>query len=114
MSEFGPEFDERAAGICGLYLDAPRNAIVLSIDEKTGIQAKGLARPDTLPAPGRPPRRDNEYLRNGAQDLFAALAVRIPRQAEHPFHAKPNSHSTPSRTVIPRQAEHFLSSAWNR
>ena len=75
MSELGPEFDERAAEICGLYLDAPRNAIVLSIDEKTGIQAKGLARPDTLPAPGRPPRRDNEYLRNGTQDLFAALAV---------------------------------------
>jgi hypothetical protein len=31
--------------------------------------------------------------------------VRIPRQAEHRFHAKPNSHSTPSRTPIPEQAE---------
>ena len=31
--------------------------------------------------------------------------VRIPRQAEHRFHAKPNRHSTASRTAIPREGE---------
>jgi transposase len=75
MSELGPEFDAQAAEVCGLYLDPPENALVLSIDEKTGIQAKGLVRSDSLPAPGKPTRRDNEYVRNGTQNLFAALQV---------------------------------------
>jgi DDE superfamily endonuclease len=44
-------------------------------DEKTSIQAKGLARPDTLPAPGKSARRDYEYTRNGTMNLFAALRV---------------------------------------
>lgn len=75
MSELGPDFDARAAEVCGLYLDPPANAIVVSIDEKTSIAAREPARPDTLPAPGRPARRDPEYLRNGTTNLFAALSV---------------------------------------
>jgi len=75
MSELGPEFDAQAAEVCGLYLDPPKNAIVVSIDEKSGVQAKGLARPESAPAPGKPARRDNEYVRNGTQNLFAALQV---------------------------------------
>ncbi len=75
MSELGPEFDAQAAEVCGLYLDPPENAIVVSVDEKTSIAAREPARPDTLPAPGRPARRDGEYLRNGTQNLFAALQV---------------------------------------
>jgi hypothetical protein len=61
--------------VCGLYVDPPQNAIVVSVDEKTSIAAREPARPDTPPAPGRPARRDSEYLRNGTQNLFAALAV---------------------------------------
>ena len=75
MSELGPEFDAQAAEVCGLYVDPPQNAIVVSVDEKTSIAAREPARPDTPPAPGRPARRDSEYLRNGTQNLFAALAV---------------------------------------
>ena len=75
MSELGPEFDAQAATVCGLYVDPPANAIVVSVDEKTSIAAREPARPDTLPAPGRPARRDSEYLRNGTQNLFAALQV---------------------------------------
>jgi transposase len=75
MSELGPEFDLRAAEVCGLYLDPPENAIVISVDEKTSIAARAPARPDTLPAPGRPARRDSEYVRNGTTNLFAALRV---------------------------------------
>ncbi len=71
MSELGPNFDAQAAQVCGLYVDPPRNAIVVSVDEKTSI----AARPDAPPAPGRPARRDSEYLRNGTRNLFAALAV---------------------------------------
>jgi len=75
MSEISPEFDAQAAEVCGLYLDPPENTIVVSIDEKTGIQAKGLVRPDANAAPGKPARRDSEYERNGTQNLFAALQV---------------------------------------
>ncbi|MDQ3092735.1 MAG: IS630 family transposase [Actinomycetota bacterium] len=75
MSELGPEFDAQAAEVCGLYVDPPENAIVVSVDEKTSIAAREPARPDTQPAPGRPARRDSEYRRNGTQNLFAALAV---------------------------------------
>lgn len=75
MSELGPDFDAQAAEVCGLYLDPPANAIVVSIDEKTSIAAREPARPDTLPAPGRPARRGGEYLRNGTTNLFAALQV---------------------------------------
>jgi transposase len=70
-----PEFEERAGEVCGLYLDPPENTLVVSIDEKTGIQAKGLVRPDVQARPGAPARRDNEYKRNGTQNLFAALQV---------------------------------------
>jgi hypothetical protein len=50
MSEFSPEFNERAGDICGLYVDPPDNVLVVSIDEKTGIQAKASVKPDTAPA----------------------------------------------------------------
>ena len=75
MSELGPDFDAQAAEVCGLYLDPPANAIVVSVDEKTSIAARQPARPDVPPRPGRPARRDSEYLRNGTTNLFAALQV---------------------------------------
>ncbi len=75
MSELGPEFDAQAAEVCGLYLNPPENAIVISVDEKTSIAAREPASPDTPPAPGRPARRDDRYLRNGTANLFAALQV---------------------------------------
>lgn len=75
MSELGADFDAQAAEVCGLYLDPPANAIVVSIDEKTSIAARQPARPDTLPAAGKPARRDSEYLRNGTTNLFCALQV---------------------------------------
>lgn len=70
-----PDFDERAAEICGLYLNPPENVLVVAIDEKTGVQAKAPTRPDTPPAAGRPARREHEYRRNGTQNLFACLKV---------------------------------------
>ncbi|MCA1678614.1 MAG: IS630 family transposase, partial [Actinobacteria bacterium] len=76
MSDFSqPEFEERLSKICGLYVDPPSNVLVVSIDEKTGIQAKSPTKPDTPPGPERPARREHEYKRNGTQCLFAALKV---------------------------------------
>jgi transposase len=70
-----PEFEERMGEICGLYLDPPENVLVVSLDEKTGIQAKTPTKPDEPPAPGRAARREHEYIRNGTQCLFACLKV---------------------------------------
>jgi transposase len=75
MSELGPDFDAQAAEVCGLYLDPPAGTLVVSLDEKTGIQAKAPTRPDVQARPGRPARREHEYTRNGTQNLFAALRV---------------------------------------
>jgi transposase len=76
MSDFSKEeFSERMGEICGLYVDPPENVLVISIDEKTGIQAKSPTKPDQPPAPGKPARREHEYKRNGTQCLFAALKV---------------------------------------
>jgi transposase len=75
MTDLAPDFDAQAAEVCGLYLDPPEGAIVLSIDEKTGVQAKAPARPDRQAEPGKPARREHEYRRNGTQDLFACLEV---------------------------------------
>ena len=76
MSDFSrPEFEERMGEICGLYVDPPENVLVVSIDEKTGIQAKSPTKPDQPPQPGKPARREHEYTRNGTQCLFACLNV---------------------------------------
>ena len=54
MSDFSrQEFEERMGEICGLYVDPPENVLVVSIDEKTGIQAKAPTKPDAPPAPGQ-------------------------------------------------------------
>jgi putative transposase len=77
MSDFtDPEFESRLQAVCGLYVDSPENVLVISIDEKTGIQAKAPTKPDIPAAPGKPPRREHEYERNGTQCLFACLKVK--------------------------------------
>jgi len=76
MSDFSrEEFEQRMGEICGLYVDPPENVLVVSIDEKTGIQAKSPTKPDQPPQPGKPARREHEYKRNGTQCLFACLNV---------------------------------------
>lgn len=70
-----PEFETKALDILGLYLNPPENALVLSVDEKTAIQALDRTQP-TLPLrPGQVERRSFEYKRNGTISLYAALAV---------------------------------------
>lgn len=70
-----PEFWERAADVCGLYLSPPQNALVLSVDEKTAVPARSRTHP-TLPAgPGKPERQEFEYRRHGVANFITALDV---------------------------------------
>jgi transposase len=70
-----PKFVEKVNDVVGLYLNPPAHAVVLSVDEKTSIQA--LERTQ-LPLPlrrGRAVRHTHDYKRHGVLDLFAALEV---------------------------------------
>ncbi|MBK5228215.1 MAG: IS630 family transposase [Actinobacteria bacterium] len=70
-----PEFWEKAADVCGLYLDPPDNALVLSVDEKSQMQAKSRKNPTKPVRSGTPERKEFEYRRHGTTCLFAALDV---------------------------------------
>jgi hypothetical protein len=74
-----PAFREKVNVICKLYRKAPKNAVVLSIDGKTGIQAIERKHPGRAPAAGRLRRREFEYIRHGTQSLIAALDVHTGR-----------------------------------
>lgn len=75
MTSHDPEFWAKAADVCGLYLNPPDNAIVWSVDEKSGMQAKSRVNPTKPPVPGHRTRREFEYRRNGTAVLFAGLNV---------------------------------------
>jgi transposase len=70
-----PHFRQKVNAICQLYRQAPKASVVLSIDEKTGIQAIERKHADRAPRPGRARRREFEYIRHGTQALTAALDV---------------------------------------
>lgn len=75
MTSHDPAFWEKATDVCGLYLNPPENAVVWSVDEKSGMQAKSRKNPTKPAVPGRPTRREFEYVRHGTAVLFAGLNV---------------------------------------
>lgn len=70
-----PLFIEKVRDIVGLYLDPPDGALVLCVDEKSGIQALDRTSPLLPMRPGQVERRTHDYSRHGTTDLFAALDV---------------------------------------
>ena len=70
-----PQFRQKANEICALYRQAPKGSVVLSVDEKTGIQAIERKHADRAPQSGRARRREFEYIRHGTQALIAAMDV---------------------------------------
>jgi transposase len=75
MTSHDPDFWERAGDVCGLYLNPPENAVVWSVDEKSGIQAKSRVNSTRPAVPGIPVRQEFEYRRHGTAVLFAGLKV---------------------------------------
>ena len=70
-----PELVAKVTDVVGLYLHPPENAIVLSIDEKSQIQALNRTQ-KTLPMqPGQAEKRTHDYVRHGTTTLFAALEI---------------------------------------
>src|SRR4051795_5389453 len=70
-----PFFVEKVRDVVGLYMDPPEEAIVLSVDEKSQVQALDRTQPLLPMTPGQAERRTPDYARNGTTSLFAALNV---------------------------------------
>jgi len=70
-----PAFWIRAGQVCRLYLDPPPGTVLISVDEKTGIQAKSRKHPQVPARPGRDARREFEYVRHGTVSVLAAMNV---------------------------------------
>jgi transposase/transcriptional regulator with XRE-family HTH domain len=70
-----PLFVEKVYDVVGLYLDPPESAVVLSVDEKSQVQALGRSQPAFPMMPGMPEKRTHDYVRHGTTSLFAALNI---------------------------------------
>jgi transposase len=68
-------FEEKLVDVVGLYLDPPQGAVVLSVDEKSQVQALDRTQPSLPMKPGRAGTMTHDYKRNGTTTLFAALNV---------------------------------------
>jgi transposase len=70
-----PEFAAKLDDVVGLTMDPPRHAVVMSIDEKSQIQALDRTQPKVPLKPGRCATMTHDYRRNGTTTLFAALNI---------------------------------------
>ena len=68
-----PDYEAKKKDVVGLYLNPPKNAFVICVDEKPHIQA--LSRKIRPMIPGQPEQHSSRYKRNGTVDLFAAFCV---------------------------------------
>ena len=79
LNSHDPDFDAKGQDICGLYLDAPRfheqGRLVLSSDEKTGMQALGRPHPTQEAQPGKPAKVEFDYIRQGTRCLLTTFCV---------------------------------------
>ena len=70
-----PQFARKVRDIVGLYMNPPDKTIILSVDEKSQIQALDRTQPILALRPGLPERQTHDYERHGTTTLFAALNV---------------------------------------
>jgi transposase len=70
-----PDFVAKVKDVVGLYLNPPEHAVVLSVDEKTSIQALERTQPPLPLRAGRAVRHTHDYKRHGVVDLYAALEI---------------------------------------
>ena len=79
LNSHDPDFDAKAAAICDLYVRSPslyqQGELVLSTDEKTGMQILERKYPTRRARPGHPEKREHEYIRHGTRALIASFVV---------------------------------------
>ncbi|WP_174554895.1 IS630 family transposase [Nocardia amikacinitolerans] len=70
-----PLFMDKVVDVVGLYHNPPEKAVVLCVDEKSGIQALDRSQPVLPMMPGMPERYSHDYVRHGVTSLFAAFDI---------------------------------------
>ena len=70
-----PKFAEKLKDVVDLYVNPPAHAVVLSVDEKSQIQALDRTQPGLPMKPGRAGTMTHDYKRHGTTTLFAALNI---------------------------------------
>ncbi|WP_083934170.1 IS630 family transposase [Sciscionella marina] len=70
-----PLFVEKVVDVVGLYHNPPERAMVLCVDEKSGMQALDRSQPVLPMMPGMPERRSHDYVRHGVTSLSAAFNI---------------------------------------
>lgn len=79
LNSHDPDFDAKAKAICRLYVDAPglyqQGRLVICCDEKTGMQILQRKYPTQPVAPGKPEKREFEYIRHGTRAMITSFAV---------------------------------------
>jgi transposase-like protein/transposase len=70
-----PLFVPKVVDVVGLYHNPPERAVVLCVDEKSGMQALDRSQPVLPMMPGMPERRSHDYARHGVTSLFAAFDI---------------------------------------
>jgi len=109
-----PELVGKVTDICGLYLgtnaDIPANAIELSVDEKSQIQALDRTVPILPMRPGLIERRSYDYYRHGTTTLFAALEIATGQVTA----ALKGKHRHQVFLAFLRQIERAYRDAWTR
>lgn len=70
-----PAFADKVEDVIGLYMSPPAHAVVVSIDEKSQIQALDRTQPGLPLKPGKCGTMTHDYKRNGTTTLFAALNI---------------------------------------
>jgi transposase len=70
-----PHFEDKLLEVVGLYMNPPENAVVLCVDEKTGIQALERTQAVLPLQPQQPRSWTNEYVRHGTKTVLAALNI---------------------------------------
>ncbi len=68
-------FEEKLTDVVDLYMGPPQNAVVLSVDEKSQVQALDRTQPSLPMKRGRAGTMTHDYKRNGTTTLFAALNI---------------------------------------
>jgi len=79
LNSHAPDFEAKAHHMCSLYLHALRfceqGRVVICTDEKTGMQIRQRKYPTQSMVPGKPGKREHEYIRHGVRALIASFVV---------------------------------------
>jgi transposase-like protein len=81
-----PAFADKLQAIVGLYIDPPAHSLVLSVDEKSQIQALDRSQPGLQLKPGKAGTMTQDYKRHGTTTLFAAYPLEESAAARSPVH----------------------------